>query len=314
MFFTTRTQDPADRAQAWRAWIVQHLGPVRLELEPGSADATAEDRTIGDIVALRLSCPDGMAMRTTTEITFDERDRYLVVLQADGNTEIEQAARSVHLEPGMAVLIDPARPSTFSWERSSAYVLRIPRARLNGRGVQWARRVAEPFPSTTGALLHSILRVMFATETELDNEQGQVVAEAIARLMCSGPPGEPEEGDTYNQTILLASVQAYVSAHLDDPDLSPATIARAHHISERQLYRLFEDVGHSIGRWIRAARLHRCARDLRDPALRDRSIAAIASSHGFAHAAHFSRTFREEFGETPTEYRSGANHRHLKAS
>ena len=38
----------------------------------------------------------------------------------------------------------------------------------------------------------------------------------------------------------------------------------------------------------------------------DRSIAMVASDHGFADAAHLSRAFRQAYGATPSEFRARA--------
>lgn len=67
---------------------------------------------------------------------------------------------------------------------------------------------------------------------------------------------------------LQASVLAYIATHLDRPGLGPGSVARAHHISTRTLYRLFEGAGHSIAETIRGLRLDRIRHELVDPAPR----------------------------------------------
>jgi AraC-like DNA-binding protein len=104
----------------------------------------------------------------------------------------------------------------------------------------------------------------------------------------------------------LRSIQDYVIANLGDEGLSPRSIARAQGISERQLHRLFQQCGQSVCRWIRQCRLDRCAAQFRECGLGHRSITQIAFACGFNDAAHFSRLFRAEFGETPSRYRAHA--------
>ena len=58
--------------------------------------------------------------------------------------------------------------------------------------------------------------------------------------------------------------------------------------------------------WIRGRRLERCRRDLADPALASRPVAAIAARWGFSSAADFSRAFRAVHGLPPAEYRMSA--------
>lgn len=57
---------------------------------------------------------------------------------------------------------------------------------------------------------------------------------------------------------------------------------------------------------MRRCRLERCAENLRDPALGDLNLTQIAYRWGFNDSAHFSRVFKEEFGQTPSDYRTAA--------
>ena len=58
--------------------------------------------------------------------------------------------------------------------------------------------------------------------------------------------------------------------------------------------------------WTRQRRMDRCRRDLADPGLAARPIAAIAARWGFSSAADFSRAFRAVHGMPPSEYRRSA--------
>jgi AraC-like DNA-binding protein len=122
---------------------------------------------------------------------------------------------------------------------------------------------------------------------------------------CHVPAETPADSGNF-AAASLRSIQDYVIAHLSSDSLSPRGIARAHGISERQLHRLFRSVGVSVCRWIRQTRLDRCAAQFRDREQSHRSITQIAFSAGFNDAAHFSRLFRAEFGQSPTEYREHA--------
>lgn len=103
--------------------------------------------------------------------------------------------------------------------------------------------------------------------------------------------------------VLLTHIHAFIQLHLGDPELSPAEIASAHHISLRLLHKLFQEQGETVAGWIRARRLAGCQRDLTDPAQANRPVAAIAARRGFRSAIHFSRVFRAAYGLPPHEYR-----------
>lgn len=106
---------------------------------------------------------------------------------------------------------------------------------------------------------------------------------------------------------LLTTVQAFIQQNLGDVGLSPVAVAAAHHISLRSLHQLFHEEGLTVAGWIRARRLERCRRDLADPALDTRPVAAIAARWGFSSAADFSRAFRAAHGMPPAEYRRSAH-------
>jgi AraC family transcriptional regulator, positive regulator of tynA and feaB len=93
---------------------------------------------------------------------------------------------------------------------------------------------------------------------------------------------------------------------LTQPNLNPVALANRLHISVRQLYRLFEEQGDSVCRYIQRTRLQRSASDLSNPHLKRESITAIAYKWGFTDSAHFSRAFKKQFELSPKDYRAGA--------
>ncbi len=130
----------------------------------------------------------------------------------------------------------------------------------------------------------------------------EVLATRLAHELDAREWSTPEA----RRHALLTTVQAFIQQHLGDDWLSPATIAAAHHVSLRSLHQLFHDEGLTVAGWIRQRRLERCRRDLADPALADRPVAAVAARWGFSSAADFSRAFRALHGMPPAEYRRSA--------
>src|SRR5207248_5755274 len=130
----------------------------------------------------------------------------------------------------------------------------------------------------------------------------EVLATRLARELDARDWDTPEA----RRHALLTTVQAFIRQHLGDPRLDPAGIAAAHHISLRSLHQLFHDEGLTVAGWIRLRRLECCRRDLSDPALAPRPVAAIAARWGFSSPGDFSRTFRAAHGLPPAEYRRSA--------
>jgi transcriptional regulator GlxA family with amidase domain len=107
----------------------------------------------------------------------------------------------------------------------------------------------------------------------------------------------------------FAQLQAYISAWLGDPALTPERIAVANNVSLRTLHRIFQANDTTVAGWIRQRRLDRCRRDLTNLALADRPVRAIATRWGFVDAAHFSRAFKAAYGTSPAAYRERSSAR-----
>jgi AraC-like DNA-binding protein len=124
-----------------------------------------------------------------------------------------------------------------------------------------------------------------------------VVADELRRGRSeAGAYGTVRDG----RSDLAARIEAFIGGQLSDPDLSPAKLAAAHHVSVRCLHRVFQAKGTSVSATIRRGRLERCRRDLIGT---DDPIHRIALRWGFRRAADFSRAFRAMYAVTPREYR-----------
>ncbi|MGW2952846.1 helix-turn-helix transcriptional regulator [Streptomyces eurythermus] len=102
---------------------------------------------------------------------------------------------------------------------------------------------------------------------------------------------------------LTLRIRAFIQANLHDPQLTPRTIAAAHHISTSYLHLLFQHEEETVAAWIRSQRLERTLRALADPTMRAIPIHAIAARSGFPRAADFTRAFRRAYGVSPRDYR-----------
>ncbi|MGV9711347.1 helix-turn-helix domain-containing protein [Gordonia sp. NPDC003424] len=104
--------------------------------------------------------------------------------------------------------------------------------------------------------------------------------------------------------VLLPRLRAHIRAHLADPALSPQSIASAHGISVRKLFRVFADAGVSVEQWIVAGRLEGARADLVRPETRHLPVAVIARNWGFTNPSHFSKRFRVMYGMSPRAWRN----------
>jgi AraC-like DNA-binding protein len=131
----------------------------------------------------------------------------------------------------------------------------------------------------------------------------ELLAATLAHSLDAGerPPAE------HRTRALIRRVRAHIEEHLGDPELTPRTVAAAHHISVSYLHRLFRGDGTTVAAWIRQRRLEAARRDLADPTQWAVPVHGIAARWGFTHHASFTRAFHAAYGRSPREYRFSGN-------
>jgi AraC family transcriptional regulator, positive regulator of tynA and feaB len=130
---------------------------------------------------------------------------------------------------------------------------------------------------------------------------GANVVDLIA--MSLGPAmGNQEERRGVVRKELCTAILNFVDANIADPELSPTKVAAHFRISPRYLHKLLEESGKSFGRVVLERRLERSATDIL-AAGPHTAISEVAYRWGFNDLSHFSRTFRQRYGCSPSEFR-----------
>ena len=151
--------------------------------------------------------------------------------------------------------------------------------------------------ASPGTPVYRFHRIRFADEVPMALEYATILAECLPSLDAV------ESSESVGRTLRVR-IHDFVRQNIGDRRLSAETIAAAHHISSRLVYKLFQEDGLTVNGWIRDLRLELCARALADPHHNHRPIRAIATQFGFDSSAHFTRIFRARYGTTPSEFRS----------
>lgn len=158
--------------------------------------------------------------------------------------------------------------------------------------------------SPSARLLVRFMNALAAELPRLDAAATTAAANAALELLRAAVEPALPSDRAASRAALRAEIARYIRTRLQDPQLGPATIARAYAMSVRTLHALFQDVDESVAGLVRAERLARCLQDLQQP--NGGSVTDIAFRWGFCDAAHFSRVFKREFGATPSEVRQAA--------
>lgn len=102
----------------------------------------------------------------------------------------------------------------------------------------------------------------------------------------------------------LAAAKSYIRQHLTEPALQAEQVAQALGLSGRHLNRLFQaECQTTVTRYIRQQRLLAARHDLSDAGLQGQEVGLIAYKWGFSSQSHFTRLFRQAFGQTPMQCR-----------
>ncbi|MER5643278.1 helix-turn-helix domain-containing protein [Streptosporangium sp. NPDC002524] len=312
-----RSQDlPAsDRFAWWHEMTEQALVPTVMRSDDEAEfPASLHLLDLGAVQLTRLSYPPLQSRRSPLLVRRADPEMYSLSLTLRGTMTIDHHDRQAVATPQDLLLYDSSHPfhahtAADGTGNVEGMILQFPMSLVSLPVDKLARLTATRLPGTRGigALLVSHL-------TALTRQSGGYSAADTARLsaitldlfaaMCAhhleAEAALPPE--THRQ-VLQARVHAFIHQNLGDADLRAETIAAAHQISVRYLYKLFQDQGLSVAAWIRSRRLERCRRDLADPALASRPIHAVAARWGFTNSAHFSRVFRAAYGLSPADYR-----------
>lgn len=262
------------------------------------------------MIPTELTTQTSMATtRTEWSARGDNEPALMLCLQLSGSTAIEQAGRRSTLRAGEAGVLDLTRPAvTIDSPAARHHFLRIPRAKLALpdrviREVAGAR--LDPANPVARLTLSYLTRL--AERSSTGNDGGDQRAAELPGLQLIRATLAIHAGDDVARAplpdALGRQLLQYARAHLPDPGLDAASIARAHSISVRQLYVVLARGDVRLGNWIRRERLEACLRDLARPDSGDLSITSIARRWGFADLSAFGRAFRTAYGLSPREWR-----------
>ena len=160
----------------------------------------------------------------------------------------------------------------------------------------------------TGVVSRFLLDLARTSEDVPAGQWQRVLLQAsdlVASLLSDyADPSEAVRG--CHQRTLMLRIKDYIGQQLCDPGLGPPEIAAAANISVRYLHKLFEAEHRSVSQYVKALRLERSHRELLDPRLAGRPIAAVAFGCGFGDLSGFNRAIKDAYGTSPRQLRTAS--------
>jgi AraC-like DNA-binding protein len=267
------------------------------------------DRTQLDLIS--IDAKRHVVSRTVGHIARAPGPRHIIPVQLRGRSVLTptDGTDSLSLDAGDVGYWTSDLP--YQWEFDGPFTLLMLRAPF--AAVDLAPSALRPLAGRSFASDQGFARLVvpFAEDILRDpsllvGQSGTRIVQNIVSLFTTMLVGELDlaavrdrSGPAYRRVI------EYIAEHLAE-SLDLRRIADDNDMSTRYLQSLFQERGTSVSQWIRSRRVESARQALADPALASAGVSQIAADNGFSDHAHFTRTFRATFNETPTQWRGRA--------
>ncbi|PRX96392.1 helix-turn-helix domain-containing protein [Paraburkholderia sp. BL25I1N1] len=228
-----------------------------------------------------------------------------VALQTNGESVLGDGTSRVALSASEWTIFDGRRPFAISGDRPMELIfINLPGLGPTRSQDPLAYPTFESLGTSGSARIFSDLVTSLFREFEHVDEAVAMASVENLRLLFSDACRVRFPGALLPVEAQRRAMIDYIERHLPDPELSPASIAREFETSVRQLHRVFKGTcGETVGEYIWKRRIHKCADELRCAGNAADSVTTIAFRWGFSSSPHFSRAFKDEFGQTASAYR-----------
>lgn len=295
LVFDTADLEPRHRFDAARAYFDGFFEPTPV----GAAESYSVRNVswrIGGFVAncarngptANAMCRDH-AMRDYDAIRYLARGSYLIVTD-DGFRRI-----------GPGSLSSGADLGGISTEGYAFYSLEAPRDGADRRPrVDGALRIP-PADSPSGRILLEMMSAVFeGLEEDGSTSPESLVAQtsALFELLADGTDVAEEAARPEYLRARAAAMLRYIDAHLDHPNLAPASLAAAFGLSRAGVFRALEPLG-GVATVIARRRMVRAYGLLAAAEPRRGLVRAVAEACGYPDPAHFCRVFRRHLDLSP---------------
>jgi AraC-like DNA-binding protein len=298
----------SNRYEAWSQAVNENYGNWTLEPPVTTRfDARVKATTMDTMKVIECICDPCKAVRDGRNIGQDEGEFLGIQLVLGGREIMRFADDTFSLQSGDVFVWDSTRPMTFDViEPLHKISLIVPLDRLKSWMPGNWHSIQRKLSSTAAnrMLLSSFISTVASDEFGRSAVNGRAISEATIAMLVGGITEKESAEPLSIKHAQLERIQKYIHLHLEDPELSIGTLAQANSISVRYLHWVFGESGTTASQYIVTKRLERCRSDLQNPLMNARCVADIAYANGFSSSAHFSKRYKAQFGEPPSQTRA----------
>ncbi|MFP6851059.1 MAG: transcriptional regulator FeaR [Pseudomonas sp.] len=295
----------------WQTALKEICGSFETQL------ATSRSLFIGEIFSrsyfgltmAHLRTNAGLISRSSIKSDHGDDEHCFLISQRSGFSRVTQGGVSIEMAPGDLLLMDSVGACEITPFGLIDHVsLHLPRCAVELAFRSKQNKFGRISSSrASGKMLHVLMDQLCREQSGVDQGESEALMSAFISLLEPALAHDRPDMDL-SEKMHGANLRSYVQKMIEDslaePNLNPTGLAGRLNISVRHLYRLFEEQGDSVCRYIQRSRLERSADDLANPGLKSESITSIAYKWGFTDSAHFSRSFKKHFEQSPKDYRA----------
>ena len=303
--FSTDMVARGEQFDAWRSWFQPTFAAVPDGQENNGFLAQTISWDLGSILLCRVKTPSVRVFRTATMIRHDYLDHWNIGIGLGGAvTGLSSEQRDFAVPSRIPFILSLGAELSSERqadERLQLYFSRDQFPHLNA-SLDLASR--NPISTPLGMLLVDFLELLERNLHSINEDEMPRVHDALrAMLGACIRPTSVRIAEAYDLTgiTLKERARTAIRRNIASARLGSALLCREVGVSRTHLYRIFENEG-GVSRYILRTRLRMAFAQICE-ADASVSVTTIAVACGFPDVSTFSRSFKREFGMTPTEVR-----------
>jgi AraC-like DNA-binding protein len=308
LHFDTNDFPEGQRFDVWRSGITTHE-VTRCDPPSAPFDALVDAWTLGEMVISHSRIGAAKMVRTAEMVRQDGRDWILILFLKSGSMvfETDNGAGPRTMRQGEVAVFDTVRCFASDGSEMDSITCAISRRAFALLRCEAPFQHGAVVDGAWGRLLADYLLSFVRQLPEMDAADAPILTDAFVKLLTAALRATQLDGNSpLAKSIATARqrVEVFVDQNLMSNKLTAEYICQTLAVSRSSLYRAFADTG-GITAYVRRRRLEVIHAQLHTSNA-EMSISEVARQHGFVSAAHFSRTFRKQFGFSPRTARIGS--------